>query len=227
MTSRPLDRGGPDPSARLRVIVAVKAFHRAKSRFTGLDPELRESLVWSMLVDSLSAVADHAAEIVIVSGEPGLRARLDAVGIVATVVPDPGDLNAAIRSGERSGRPPGSDGNGGPPTLAMTADLPALRSAEIAGILATAGTSPRCFVADHTGAGTTMLLSRTRLDPRFGGSSAQRHQRSGAIALPGPWPGARLDVDDRAGLQQALALGVGAYTARLLDRDPTVLRPPA
>jgi 2-phospho-L-lactate guanylyltransferase len=105
--------------------------------------------------------------------------------------------------------------------LALQADLPALRTADITELLTQTPPGRRYLIADHYGTGTAALLQRdpaARLNPRFGPDSAQAHLASGAIWLDGPWPGLRLDVDTAADLDQAVRQGVGTATRRALAR---------
>jgi 2-phospho-L-lactate guanylyltransferase len=103
--------------------------------------------------------------------------------------------------------------------VALSSDLPALRPAELTAALDAAGASPRCFVPDSEGTGTTLLTAvGTALDPRFGQGSAAAHRNSGARPLAGDWPGLARDVDTEAGFREALALGVGPATAALAER---------
>ena len=78
----------------------------------------------------------------------------------------------------------------------------------------------RCFLADHDGRGTTMLIARgVPLNPLYGREtasgetigSALRHQRSAAVALElGELPDARRDVDTLSDLRFANLLGIGS-----------------
>jgi 2-phospho-L-lactate guanylyltransferase len=76
-------------------------------------------------------------------------------------------------------------------------------------------------VADREGVGTTMLASRSpaQLQPAFGVGSFARHLALGAVALQNDeLESLRRDVDDEAGLQAAIGLGVGTRTAAVVDR---------
>ncbi|GAB3955547.1 hypothetical protein GCM10027614_65240 [Micromonospora vulcania] len=131
--------------------------------------------------------------------------------------PDAG-LNAAFRHGAAA-VPAGW-------VAGITADLPALRPAELAGALLAAQngrTGVRRFVPDAPGGGTVLLAAPpgVDLDPRFGVGSAAAHAASGALALTGDWPSLRRDVDTAADLADAAALGLGSRTAALVE----VVRP--
>ena len=102
---------------------------------------------------------------------------------------------------------------------ALSADLPALRPAELTAVLA-ACVAPRSFVIDLPGTGTTLLAAApgVALDPRFGVGSALAHQASGAvpIELTGI-ESVRRDVDTAADLAHAVQLGVGPATADVMS----------
>ena len=67
--------------------------------------------------------------------------------------------------------------------------------------------------------GTTLRLAAPgrRLDPHVGGASAAAHRESGAVVLPGVRPGLRRDVDTVTDLDEAVRLGVGAWTRAVID----------
>ncbi len=131
-------------------------------------------------------------------------------------------MNAALTFGADRLR---ADGFG--TVLACVGDLPALR-ADI-GRPRTPGISrrfPRAFLADASGVGTTMLMARDApLAPGFQGRSAARHRAGGAVPLTDevlgePLADARRDVDTEVDLVTAIDLGVGPFTAALLDPAP-------
>lgn len=100
---------------------------------------------------------------------------------------------------------------------ALQADLPALRTGDLAAALAEAD-GRRAYTADRHGTGTTLLLSAPGqpLAPAFGPGSAQAHARSGAVALTTTAPSLRSDVDTPSDLRHAHTLGLGPRTAELL-----------
>src|SRR5205085_6354901 len=118
-------------------------------------------------------------------------------------------LNRALARAARRVAGPGTS------IAALLADLPCLRSTDLAGAF-DAGTDRR-FVADAAGTGTTLLIAPagTELDPRFGPGSAQAHADSGARPLLDPLESLRLDVDTTADLEVALRFGVGMHTAKI------------
>jgi 2-phospho-L-lactate guanylyltransferase len=98
--------------------------------------------------------------------------------------------------------------------VALTADLPALRPADLDEALGGLVSGTAAYVADADGIGTTLYTAAyDEFAPRFGPGSAAAHEGTGALAITGPLPRLRRDVDDLAGLEEALALGVGPRTA--------------
>ena len=99
---------------------------------------------------------------------------------------------------------------------AMCADLPSLRAEDLTDALS-AGLTPRWFVADAPGTGTTLLAAGPGVDlePHFGAGSARRHEESGAAPVRAEVATLRRDVDTEDDLAAARALGVGdAHRAR-------------
>jgi 2-phospho-L-lactate/phosphoenolpyruvate guanylyltransferase len=187
------------------IVVPLKVLPGAKSRLAGgLDPTAHARLVEAIRSDTLAAAAS-AGRILLVFDRPSAEAV--GPGVAHLVQREPG-LNAALREGAlaASTRWPG-DG-----VAALVGDLPALRGSELTAALRLAAEHPRCFAADASGTGTSLLTARPgiALDPQFGPDSAARHAR---IAHPlAVGPGLRLDVDTADDLTRALALGVGPAT---------------
>ena len=200
--------------ARVQVVVAVKDLPDAKSRLAPiLDEPQRSALVLAMLADTVAAAlrSPAVAAVHVVTGDPMVSDVARAAG--ASVVDDPTNtLNEAFAHAAA-----GLDASA--PVLALPGDLPALHPAELTAAVVAAG-GRRAAVADATGTGTTMLLAPAgaSLDPRFGPRSAAAHSTSGAVLLPGGWPGLRGDVDTVTDLGAAVRAGLGAATADLLDR---------
>jgi 2-phospho-L-lactate guanylyltransferase len=211
-----------DPASaapRWSLVIPVKVLALAKSRLAGLAGAQRAALALAMAADTVAAViACPAAAGVIVVTDDSLAAAVLA-GLGAVIVPDlpASGLNPALRHGAEAatGRWPGTG------TAALTADLPALRPAELAEGLAAAAQWPQAFVPDATGTGTTLYAARagTQFLPRFGPGSAARHRAAGAaeLLLPG-LASLRRDVDSPADLAAAAGIGLGSRTAALADR---------
>ncbi|MFF5171304.1 2-phospho-L-lactate guanylyltransferase [Micromonospora sp. NPDC000089] len=210
------------------VVVPVKRLAAAKSRLRGALPAVpHEELALALAADTVRAVlaCPAVAGVLVITDDSRVAAVAAAEG--ARVVPDaPGaGLNAALRHGARV-----AAADGPVRVAGITADLPALRPAELAAALhaATAGSGPvRRFVADAPGTGTVLLAAPPGLplDPRFGGGSAAAHTDSGAVPLTGDWPSLRRDVDTAADLAAAARLGLGPRTALLAGTDQPAGRP--
>lgn len=205
---------GPDGGAWV-VVIPAKPLATAKSRLADAADGRRPELALAMLLDTLEAtlLAERVVAVLVVTDDEVIAAAAAQLGaVVVRDVPGEG-LNAAFRHGIEvaAAQYPG----GGVALLA--GDLPALRARELEAALRVAASSDGVVVvADHEGAGTTMLASRSpaQLQPAFGVGSFARHRALGAIALEdGELDSLRRDVDDTAGLHAAIALGVGTRTA--------------
>ena len=198
------------------VLMPVKVLAQAKSRLAGLAGPRRAELALALACDTVTAVlaCEAAAQVIVITDDRSAGAALAGLG--ALVIPDePRDgLNAALRhgAGHAAARWPGSG------TAALSADLPALRPAEIGRALRAASAWPTAFVADAAGDGTTLYtaLPGAAFRPAFGLASRARHAADGAaeLDLQGV-PGLRRDVDTAADLRGAAALGLGPYSAPL------------
>ncbi|MDM4722918.1 2-phospho-L-lactate guanylyltransferase [Micromonospora sp. WMMA1363] len=199
------------------VVVPVKRLSIAKSRLRGALPGVpHESLALALAADTVHAVrtCPEVAEVLVVTDDP--RVAAEAGGAGARTLPDTpaAGLNAAFRHGAAAA--------GGGWVAGLTADLPALRPAELAAALRAVRAGPtgaRRYLADAPGSGTVLLAAPpgVPLDPRFGGESAAAHTASGALPLTGDWPSLRRDVDTAHDLTAAARLGLGPHTAALCD----------
>jgi 2-phospho-L-lactate/phosphoenolpyruvate guanylyltransferase len=196
------------------VVVPAKRLAVAKTRLRadGATPRDHDDLVLALLADTVAAAlaCPVVGTVVVVTDDPAAAGEVARLG--ARTVPDEPDsgLNPALEHGARSA--------GGRAVAALSSDLPALRSDELAAALSAAEAAPRCFVADAHGTGTTLLTAvGTALLPAFGPGSAAAHLAGGAVRLAGDWPGLLRDVDTPDDLRAAVALGVGPRTATLAD----------
>jgi len=205
---------------RTAAVVALKPGTHAKSRLASLPDPLRRRLAWTMAVDTLLALAEAVQTVLVVSDEPALASRLARAGVRARVAAEAGavGINAALRRGAEL-----LNDDGHCAVVACVGDLPALRVGCVRTVLQAAPPGGRCYVADASGVGTTMLVARgVALDPRFQGRSAAAHRASGALALTddllgAPVARARRDVDTEVDLGQAVILGLGPATSALVD----------
>lgn len=223
-----------DADRGAHVLIPVKRLARAKSRLAPrLEPIERKLLALAMLEDTLRAASASplVGRITVVTPDESAASRARGLGVdvlsESTLLPSapPGvrrhphhphnPLNAALDAASRRVRVEYS-----PSTLVvLQADLPALRPQELTTAIALAA-GGRAIVADHSGTGTTTLIvpgEGEDLCPRFGPWSAREHQRGGARALTGDWPGLRSDVDTPEDLRRVHLLGVGSATAALLE----------
>ncbi|WP_122817061.1 2-phospho-L-lactate guanylyltransferase [Nocardioides pantholopis] len=200
------------------VVVPVKPPARGKSRLLGLTDDQRRALAEAFALDTLAAcrAASRVAAVLVATDDAGLAAALAALDVPA--VPDgaSGDLNASLQqaAAEAGRRWPDLQ------PVALCADLPALRPADLDAALATVsarGDQP-AYVADAAGSGTTLYTAPlAQFAPRFGPESAALHDEV-ALAVRGELASLRHDVDDLADLRTALTLGVGPRTAALAAR---------
>jgi 2-phospho-L-lactate/phosphoenolpyruvate guanylyltransferase len=201
------------------VVVPAKRLDAAKTRLRPVtagrddaDAAHRE-LVLALLADTVAAaVACPVVRAVVVVTDDEAAADVGRDLGARTVADEPGrGLNPALEHGARHA--PGTA------VAALSSDLPALRPDELAAALGAAAVTPRAFVPDAQGTGTTLLTAvDADLEPRFGPGSAEAHFAGGAMALTGTWPGLVRDVDTEADLRVALRLGTGPRTVALIQR---------
>jgi len=198
------------------VLMPVKVLAQAKSRLAGLAGPHRGELALALAGDTLTAVLACAevARVIVITDDQVAAAALAGLG--ALVVPDePRDgLNAALRHGatHAAARWPGEG------TVALSADLPALRPDELGRTLRAAAAWPSAFVADAAGDGTTLYAAAPGVPfrPAFGLASRSRHAAAGAAELDlDGIPGLRRDVDTPDDLRVAVLLGLGPRSAPL------------
>jgi 2-phospho-L-lactate/phosphoenolpyruvate guanylyltransferase len=202
------------------VLVPVKPPAIGKSRLVGLPDDLRRELATAFALDTVAALAHTpgVAEVLAVTDDVVLSRELGALGCAS--VPDGagGDLNACLRlaAAEAHRRWPSLM------PVAVCADLPALRAADLRSALDAVSTGSASFVADASGDGTTTYAApHEAFEPHFGPDSRAAHLRAGAVALPGELTTLRQDVDDLDDLRRVLMLGVGPNTARLATEMPS------
>ncbi len=199
------------------VVVPVKRLALAKTRLASYRDDLRQALALAFAADVVDAALGCAlvARVLVITDDPRAADMLAAIG--ARIAPDSPDagLNPALTHGADLLR--AIDDTLGIATL--SADLPALRSADLAGTLLQVMAGARAFVADAAGEGTTLLAAGpgAALQPAYGPLSRRAHLASGAVELPGA-AGLRQDVDTPADLAIALRLGVGRHTAALAEQ---------
>ncbi|MFC4060723.1 2-phospho-L-lactate guanylyltransferase [Planomonospora corallina] len=208
-------KGMPPENAGWSLVVPVKTLVAAKTRLTEAAGPHRAALAVAIACDTVEAALECGlvSRVVVVTGDPVAAGALSGVG--ARVVGDPeAGLNAALRRGAREALrlAPGEA------VGALQADLPALRPAELARVLAAAAEFDQSFLPDAAEIGTTFYGVRPgrEFTPGFGGRSRERHLGRGAkeLCLAGV-DSVRRDVDTPDDLRAALALGTGPRTAEV------------
>lgn len=198
------------------LVVPVKRLALAKTRLAAYGDAVRQDLALAFAVDVVTAAvgAQSVVQVLVVTDDE--RAAAALVGAGATVVPDSPDagLNPALAHGVALLRQELQVG-----VATVSADLPALRSADLDAALAQVPAHGRGFVVDAEGSGTTLLAAApgVELAPAYGAGSRAGHLASGALELPAA-DSLRLDVDTPEDLQRALRLGVGTATAAVAAR---------
>jgi 2-phospho-L-lactate/phosphoenolpyruvate guanylyltransferase len=208
-----------DPTGRWCLVLPVKRLAVAKTRLGPPYAGLRRSLALAFALDTTVAAlaCPLVASVQVVTGDLEASQALAAVGAAVTHDQPDAGLNPALAHGAALA----AATHPGAAVGTLTADLPALRPAELGVLLAAAASHARAFVRDAEGTGTTLLLARDAADlrPMFGPGSADRHARSGAVEIAAERSrSVQRDVDTAADLDDALALGVGTFTGRLLGR---------
>jgi 2-phospho-L-lactate guanylyltransferase len=196
------------------VVIPVKVLAQAKSRLGLFGDERRAGLALAMAADTVTAAlaSPAAAHVIVITDDQVAGGRLAALG--AQVIPDTPatGLNAALRHGAAHAR----DSWPASGVAALSADLPALRPAELTRALDAATGWPTAFVPDTPGDGTTLYAAAPRAPfaPAFGLASRARHAANGAAELDlAGIDGLRRDVDTPADLRAAAAIGLGPNTA--------------
>ena len=201
------------------VVVPVKPPTIGKSRLLGPTDAQRRQLAEAFALDTVAAClgSDRVAEVLVATDDAAFATRFAALGCATIPDGDTTGLNSALRQAVAEAR------RRWPALLpvALCADLPALRSADLDAALADAGGPRACFVADAAGTGTTLYQAAyDDFDPHFGVASRRAHLAAGAVEIPGDLVTLRHDVDDLDDLRAALTLGLGPETTRLVGSLP-------
>lgn len=191
-------------------MIPVKAAAAAKSRLA-VSAAARPALARAFATDTVAAAiaCGRVRHVTAVTDDGPLGAALTVLG--AEVLHRTLPLNAAVAAA--ADRVPG-------PVAAIPADLPALTPEDLAEALADAERHHRAVVADRSGLGTVLLTARAGHDlrPAFGQGSFLAHCSDGAVPLAADtWARLRCDVDTAEDLDEAVRLGVGVATTRLLE----------
>ncbi|MEX1164660.1 MAG: 2-phospho-L-lactate guanylyltransferase [Nitriliruptor sp.] len=201
-------------------MVPLRSPGEGKSRLAGtLSVEARAALAGAMLADVAAALRGAAVDrIVVAAGGPAAVAAAAALGLEAVSDP-PGTrgLDAALAAAHARIGPIGA-------SLVVAADLPHLRPADVAALLAA---DAHVAVAPTTDGGTGGLLRRPAdaCGTAYGPGSAQRHldlaRAAGRRSQQVTVPGFAHDVDiaaDLTGLRCHDRPPLGTFTTALLDQ---------
>ena len=161
------------------LVVPVKLLARAKSRLAALAGPARPALALAVAADTVRAALDcpRVRHVIVVTDDELAAKELGQLGaVVVGDEPDAG-LNPALEYG--AGEAVASDPRSG--VGALSADLPALRAAELDRALRHAARWPQAIVPDASGLGTTLYTARPGVPfrPRFGPGSRRRHIDAG------------------------------------------------
>lgn len=197
------------------VLVPVKPPAVGKSRMQGVTSDERVRLAAGFALDVVAACLSTpaVAQVLAVTDDARFAAELGRTG--CAVVPDgvAGDLNESLRLAalEAHRRWPELV------PVALCADLPALRAADLADALGGWSGAAPGFVADSEGVGTTLYVATTSaFAPAFGARSRRAHLAAGSRELPGDLSTLRRDVDDLPSLLDARRLGLGPRTSAVV-----------
>src|SRR6185312_11788957 len=125
----------------------------------------RADIALAMARDTVraAAAATSVAEVVVVTDDPRALQALQGPGV--RILPDSprAGLNAALQHAANSVRL-APDGVAGTAVAALSADLPAMRPAELDLALTAAARHDRAFLADAAGTGTVLLTATADSD---------------------------------------------------------------
>ena len=203
-------------------LIPVKPFTKAKSRLSGIMPQMaREALALALFVDTLTALskAAHIDHIAIVTAEEAVRVHAERQG--AAIIPDTAcDLNGALELGRRHLI------NLGASFIAVfPADLPALKPDDANKVIETARKSDEIVIApDHDQNGTNALLTAAgeTIPYAFGSDSFCRHkdlaENAGHSIRVLNLPRIALDLDHASDIARIAPYIGGSETERVLHQ---------
>jgi 2-phospho-L-lactate guanylyltransferase len=194
-------------------IIPVKPLATAKSRLAH-----GSQFAEAFLLDVIAAVQGTAlvTQIRIVTSDDDVRRLAGRHDCSVVLEATPCGINEAVALAGLD-LPPSSG------VVVLLGDLPCLTSEALAGALSHASAHDIAFVSDECGTGSTMWFSRSGAPviTHFGERSRAAHRVAGAVEIdvdPGSSLSSRLhrDVDTEVDLWDAVRIGVGMHTARLL-----------
>ncbi|MBV2151838.1 2-phospho-L-lactate guanylyltransferase [Kitasatospora sp. SUK 42] len=207
------------PTADWSLVLPLKPLALAKSRLAPYAGPHRPDLALSFALDTVSAAlaTPGVSRVLVVTRDATAGVRLAALGALVVSDEPGGGLNEALAHGASVARALAPLA----PLAVLSADLPALRPAELARVLAAVPPDGRAFLPDSPGVGTALLASTPGrpLSPSFGDGSRARHAAGGALELRlAGVESVRRDVDTGTDLGEAMELGLGPHTSALFAR---------
>ncbi|WP_045702561.1 2-phospho-L-lactate guanylyltransferase [Streptomyces rubellomurinus] len=207
------------PAADWSVVLPLKPLATAKSRLAPYAGPHRAGLALSFALDTVRAAlaTPGVARVLVVTRDATAGERLAGLGALVVSDEPGGGLNTALAHGASAARRLAPHA----PLAVLSADLPALRPAELARVLGAVPADGRAFLPDSPGLGTTLLACAPGqpLSPAFGEGSRARHAAGGALELRlADVESVRRDVDTGTDLGEAAALGLGPHTSALFAR---------
>jgi 2-phospho-L-lactate/phosphoenolpyruvate guanylyltransferase len=201
------------------ILVPVKEHARAKSRLSPLlNVRERALLAWAMLEDLIRVVRLLPVPVVMVTDSVRAAERAEDLGWRVIWEVDQTSESASVDAASRILAQEGIDA-----VLRLPADLPLVRTEDIAGLLSLAGTPPAAVLAPSWNRMGTNALLRTPPDlfpSRFGHDSFAQHIREAARAKAQVRivenPRLALDLDDASDIVRFLAQPADGETNRTL-----------
>jgi 2-phospho-L-lactate guanylyltransferase len=190
--------------------IPVKPFGVAKQRLhLRLDPATRSILGRRIAARTAAAAAGAGVEVIIVTGDSGVRRWAGDLGLRTIAEPEGTGLNgaaAALRDQAiRAGRS----------WLVIHADLPLISPTEVGAMLEPLRNGGTVIAPSHDG-GTSALGGFGHVDFRYGIGSFQRHLRQVPTAAVIVRPGLAFDLDTVEDLDGILGHPHGDWIKRLL-----------
>lgn len=210
---------------RIAILIPVKSATRAKGRLAPvLDPGARQRLSLTMLEDVLAAVMPAAGSLVeaviVATSDPGAMGIARTHGATLLEEREQRSESHSVDAASRTCAERGVEA-----VLTIPADIPAIRTEDIAAVLSAAVGPDRAvvLVPSRDGMGTNAIWRRPPLaiPSRFGYDSFRKHQAD-AQARGLTWaaievPRLAVDIDEPEDLPAFLALPGGTRTRAFLD----------
>lgn len=204
-----------------QAIVPVRGGAASKSRLSGEDlpAPMRTLLARAFASDVVAAAltTPGVAGVTVVTRDPDTAHHFAGLGAVIFAEAEGAGLDGAIRSASEHLRVHHPQHG----IVSLMGDLAGATSEALAAVLAQAAGLDLGVLADHDGAGTTILTATGQALPRpaYGSGSFARHVAAGHVPLEAPVDSPlRRDIDTREDLDSVARLGLGAHTREFLSR---------